>query len=65
MIAWLARNAEAATLTEVGRRCNRDVATMSSALRRLEQRTEENPVIRERMDRLKAELEEELAILEA
>jgi REP element-mobilizing transposase RayT len=65
MIAWLARDAEAASLTEVGKRCNRDVGTMSSALRRLEQRAEEKPVVRERMDRLKVELKEELVILEA
>jgi hypothetical protein len=31
----------------------------------LEQRAEEKPVVRERMDRLKVELKEELVILEA
>jgi chromosomal replication initiation ATPase DnaA len=63
MIAWLARDTNAATLTEAGKRFDRDVGAMSFALRRLEQRAEGTPVIRERMNRLKAELEEELATL--
>jgi REP element-mobilizing transposase RayT len=65
MIAWLARETQAASLTEVGKRCHRDVGTMSSALRRLEQRARDDVGIRERWTRLKAELEKNLANLEA
>lgn len=65
LIAWLARSTDAATLTEVGERCNRDVGTMSSALRRLEQRALQDAALKHRMENLKRVLTERLEILEA
>jgi REP element-mobilizing transposase RayT len=65
MIAWLARTLSRATLTDVGKEINRDVGTMSSALRRLEQRAGKNSEIRERMENLKLGLTDKTAILDA
>jgi hypothetical protein len=53
LIGWLARSTDAATLTEVGERCNRDVGTMSSALRRLDQRALQDAALKFRMENLK------------
>jgi REP element-mobilizing transposase RayT len=65
MIAWLARALSGATLTDVGMEINRDVGTMSSALRRLKQRAGINSEIRERMENLKLCLAKTLEIVEA
>lgn len=65
MIAWMARTTKAATLTNVGSRLNRDVGTMSSALRRLEQKADINPSITERMESLQRTVAGKLDNLEA
>ncbi len=44
------------TLSEVGRRFNRDVTTMSSAVRRLIGRARDLKVLRDRMGELKSEV---------
>ncbi len=56
MIAWLAKIFVSATLTEVGRCFNRDVGTMSSAVRRLTQRAEGFSELKERMEILQMDL---------
>lgn len=56
MVAWLAKAYGSATLTEVGRYFHRDVGTMSSALRRLVQRAEGVPELKEKMEKLQAGL---------
>lgn len=65
MIAWLARSTGGATLTEVGQTFNRDVGTVSSALRRLEQRALQDDVLKIRMENLKRVLMKEVENLEA
>jgi hypothetical protein len=65
MIAWLAITTEGATLTDVGARLNRDVGTMSSAVRRLENRANQLPAIMKRMETLQKQVIEIVDNLEA
>jgi putative transposase len=65
MVAWLAKSFESATLTEVGRCLNRDVGTMSSALRRLVQRAEEVSELKEEMEKFQGKMRIKLENLEA
>lgn len=55
--AWLARELGCATLSEVAKLVNRDVGSISSAVRRLSTRMQQTRDIAERMQSLKAELE--------
>jgi len=52
-VAWLAFQLGSASLTEVGRRFNRDVGTMSSAVRRLTERMRDSETLADRLSRLK------------
>ncbi len=52
-IAWLAFELGSASLTEVGQRFNRDVGTMSSAVRRLTERMRDSETLADRLSRLK------------
>ncbi len=54
IVGWLAMEFGCASLTEVGRRFNRDVGTMSSAVRRLIDRARDFEALREQMERLKS-----------
>jgi putative transposase len=65
MVAWLAKRFESATLTQVGCCFNRDVGTMSSALRRLVQRAERVSELKREMEKLQMELRGKLGNLEA
>jgi len=65
VVGWLAKTFESATLTEVGVSFNRDVGTMSSALRRLVQRSAGDRVLKAGMEKLQGELKEKLSNLEA
>jgi len=56
VVGWLAMEYGSATLSEVGRRFNRDVTTMSSAVRRLIGRARDLKVLRDRMGGLKSEV---------
>lgn len=56
VVGWLAMEYGSATLSEVGRRFNRDVTTMSSAVRRLIDRARDLKVLRDRMGGLKSEV---------
>jgi len=53
-IAWLAFQLGSASLTEVGERFNRDVGTMSSAVRRLTERMRDSKTLADRLSRLRA-----------
>lgn len=64
IIGWLAREMGAATLSEIARRFNRDVGTISSAVRRLEDRAGATPVLAEHLRSFLKSLSE-LANLEA
>ena len=55
MIAWLARHRDSATLTAVGQRFRRDVATLSVTVRRLTERAKISQVLKERLSRLGVE----------
>jgi REP element-mobilizing transposase RayT len=65
MVAWLAKSFESATLTQVGLCFNRDGGTMSSALRRLVQRTARDPELMEEMEKMQVELRGKVDNLEA
>ncbi len=56
VVGWLAMEYGSATLSEVGKRFNRDVTTMSSAVRRLIGRARDLKVLRDRMGGLKSEV---------
>jgi chromosomal replication initiation ATPase DnaA len=55
VLGWLARELDCATLSEVARIVNRDVSSISSAVRRLSQRMQEVPELGERVRSLKAD----------
>ncbi|MEW6426823.1 MAG: transposase [Thermodesulfobacteriota bacterium] len=57
VVGWLARELGCATLSDVARHVNRDVASVSSAARRLSDRMRERPELAEQVRRVKAELE--------
>ena len=59
MAGWLARESECVTLSDVAKLVNRDVGSISSSVRRLTDRIQEEPVLARRMMSLKAEIEEE------
>ncbi len=52
VMGWLAMGTGCSTLTEVGRRLNRDVGTMSSAAQRLVDRSGREPALKRRLKRL-------------
>lgn len=54
---WLARELGCATLSDVGKVVNRDVGSISSAVRRLSDRMKEVPKLAERVQSLKSALE--------
>ena len=54
VVGWLVREGNCGTLTEAGRRLNRDVATMSSAVQRLLDRSMKEPPVRRRLERLRS-----------
>ncbi len=56
VVGWLEVEFGSATLSEVGRRFNRDVATMSSAVRRLIYRARDLKALRNRMEGLRSDL---------
>ena len=56
VVGWLAMEYGSATLSEVGKRFNRDVGTMSSAVRRLVDRAMDEQLLRERMEGLKSDI---------
>ncbi len=56
VMAWLAVQTAATTLTEVASWFNRDVVTMSAAERRLGERAEQGTELRKVMERLLAEV---------
>ncbi len=56
VLGWLAMEYGSATLSEVGKRFNRDVGTMSSAVRRLVDRAVDEKLLRERMEGLKSDI---------
>lgn len=62
---WLARELGCGTLTEVARVVNRDVGSMSSAVRRLMDRMDSNPQLAAHLQTLKGECENKLDNLEA
>jgi putative transposase len=53
IVGWLVMELGCGTLTEVGRRLNRDVGTISSAVQRLLLRSRQRPKLKRRMDRLR------------
>ena len=55
--AWLARELGCATLSDIAKLVNRDVGSISSAVRRLSNRMQQTRDMAERMQSLKAELE--------
>jgi putative transposase len=59
IVGWLAREVDCATLTEVGKFVNRDVGSISSAVRRLSERLQNTPELVNRVESLKAGLEKE------
>ncbi len=56
VIGWLVRELGCATLSEVGKRVNRDVGSVSSAVRRLSYRIEEEIGLKDRILSIKAAL---------
>jgi len=62
---WLARESGLVTLSEIGKHVNRDVGSISSATRRLNDRMREASELAERVRKLKSEIEEQLVNLEA
>ena len=56
VIGWLAMELGSATLSEVGRWCKRDVATISSAVRRLVERATERKALQKHMEGLKSQV---------
>jgi hypothetical protein len=65
VIGWLARELGCATLSEVGRLVNRDVGSISSAVRRLSIRMQEEAELAHQVRRIKAKLDFQLNNLEA
>ena len=57
MMGWLAQESGCVTLSKVGKSVNRDVGSISSAVRRLSDRRREVPELAERMRSLKKSLE--------
>jgi chromosomal replication initiation ATPase DnaA len=55
---WLARESGCVTLTEIAGLVNRDVGSISSAVRRLSDRLENEPDLAKRMKALKTVIEE-------
>jgi len=58
VIGWLARELGYSTLSDVGKRINRDVRSISSSVRRLSYRMREEAELAERVRLLQAEFEE-------
>lgn len=56
VLGWLVMVLGSGTLTEIGRRLNRDVGTMSSAVSRLVDRSGREPALNRRMERLRSSL---------
>lgn len=56
LIGWLALEFGSATLTEIGKRFNRDVGTLSSAGQRLVDRAQKSPELRNHMECLRSEI---------
>ncbi|HKL48920.1 MAG TPA: transposase [Desulfuromonadales bacterium] len=56
VIGWLAMQSETASLTEVGKWFGRDVATMSAAVRRLDEKKKQDMELQKGLKRLLAEL---------
>ena len=54
VVGWLVMEWGCGTLTEAGRQLNRDVSTMSSAVKRLLDRFIQEPSLRKRLERLKS-----------
>ena len=54
VVGWLARELDCATLSDVGRLFNRDVGSISSAVRRLSERMQKEPELAARLRSLKA-----------
>ena len=59
MAGWLARESGSVTLSDVAKLVNRDVGSISSSVRRLTDRIQEDPELARRMMSLKAEIEGE------
>jgi len=57
VVGWLARELCCGTLSEVGKSVNRDVGSVSSAVRRLSYRMEEDMELKERILSIKTDLE--------
>jgi len=62
---WLTKELGCGTLSEVGMLVNRDVGSMSSAVRRLSDRMVNDPQLAIQIEKLKAVFENKLSILEA
>ena len=62
---WLAKELGCGTLSEVGKLVNRDVGSMSSAVRRLSDRMVNDPQLAVQMQKLKTVFENNLVNLEA
>lgn len=62
---WLARELGCVTLSDVARHVNRDVGSISSAVRRLSERMQEVPELADRVRSLKTELGEKVNNVEA
>jgi len=56
MICWLVREARHLSLTELSRRLNRDLSTLSVAAKRLVEKSKSDPGLRKRMTNLKSDL---------
>ena len=56
VVGWLAMEYGSVTLSEFGRRFNREFGTMSSAVRRLVDRAVDEKLLRERMEGLKSDI---------
>lgn len=56
VVGWLVMETGCGTLTEAGRRLNRDGGTMSSAAQRLVDRSGREPALKRRMERLRSSL---------
>lgn len=57
VVGWLAHELGCVTLSEVGKLVNRDVGSISSAVRRLSDRMQEEPELAERVQMIKVSLE--------
>lgn len=63
MLGWLAQETGGCTLTDIGKMTGRDIGTISSAVRRLTDRAAGDGALREKMERLKRQVQ--VANLEA